>query len=326
MTLTTLGGNRRLKAIIARLRRSITRRFRRRRWVMVIVNPAAGQAGPDLKLLNRVIRGAGLEWEVEVTNTFGDGARLASKAISSGASIVAACGGDGTVMDVAAGVLGSPVPLAILPLGTGNALARELEIPLDLPSAAALMVNAQAERRSIDLGVCGERLFLLRLGVGLEAEITRGADRDAKDRLGVLAYLAAMVQAWGQTPTARYRLDLDGEKVVMDGLALMVANAGSLGISGVSLSPQVRIDDGLLDVFVIRRIDLAELAALAATVAGAQAPQSSLPHWQVRHVRVEADPPHGVEADGEDLGLTPVQVDVVPAALRVIVPRLMDSR
>jgi diacylglycerol kinase (ATP) len=312
--------SRKLKVLVAGLSRAISRRLRRRKWVMVIVNPAAGQAAPDLKLFNRIIHQAGLEWEVEITNTFGDGMRQAAKAVSGGASLVAACGGDGTVMDVAAGLLGSQVPLAILPTGTGNVLAKDLGIPLDLPSACALMVNPAAVRRPIDLGLAGERLFLLRLGVGLEAEIVRTADRSTKDRLGPLAYVAATFQALGQSPSAHYRLELDGRIEEMDGLAVMVANAGALGIPGITLSPQVRIDDGLLDVFVIRRADLGELAALAATVTGSLVTSATLPHWQAEVVKIEADPVHGVEADGEALGSTPVEVSVVSGALKVLVP------
>jgi YegS/Rv2252/BmrU family lipid kinase len=287
---------------------------------MVVANPAAGQAAPDLKLLNRIIHEAGLEWELEITNTFGDGTRQAARAVANGASLVAASGGDGTVMDVAGGLLGSQVPLAILPTGTGNVLAKELGIPQDLASACALMLNPDAVQRPIDLGLAGERLFLLRLGVGLEAEIVRSADRSTKDRLGPLAYITATIQALTQAPTAHYRLELDGRMEELDGLAVMVANAGALGFSGITLSPHVQIDDGLLDVFVIRRVDLAELAAVAATVTGSPIPAEALPHWQVAGVKIESDPVVGVEADGEALGSTPVQVSVVSGALKVIAP------
>ena len=288
---------------------------------MVIVNPAAGQEGPDLKALNRIIQTAGMDWEVEVTNRFGDGGRLSSRAVSAGASIVAACGGDGTVIDVASGLLGSDVPMAILPAGTGNALASGLNIPLDLQSACELMVDIGAPTRRIDLGVAGDHLFLLRLGVGLEAEITHTADREWKDRLGSLAYVAATLQAWGSAPISHYHLELDAEQVEIDGLACMVANAGSLGIPGWTLSQHVRIDDGLLDVFIIRRADLAELTVLAASVAGIAARDIGLPHWQTRELTITADPPQGVEADGEELGTTPLHVEVIPGAIKVIVPR-----
>jgi diacylglycerol kinase (ATP) len=309
-----------LKGMIAKMRRVISSRLRKRKWMMVVVNPAAGQGNPNLKAFNRIIHEAGMDWEVEVTNEFGDGARLAARAVSSGAALVAACGGDGTVMDVAAGMLGSDIPLGIIPAGTGNALAKDLGIPLDPLQACSLMVHEKSRIRPIDLGVVDDHLFLLRLGVGLEAEITRTAGRELKDRLGSLAYVAATFQAWSQAPVIKFRLEIDGEIEEVDGLAVMVANAGTLGIPGVSLSPAVRIDDGLLDVFVIRRADLNSLAALAATVTGAPVQQATLPHWQVREVIITADPLSGVEADGEELGNTPVHISVVPGVVKLIVP------
>ncbi len=302
------------------LRRGFKSRMRDRKWLQVIINPAAGQVVPDLRHMNRIIHDADMEWELEITNTFGDGARIASRAVANGACLVAACGGDGTLMDVAAGLLGSDVPMAVLPSGTGNVVSKELNIPQDLQTAVRLMVDPHAETRVFDMGYCEHHLFLLRLGVGLEAEIVRRSDREAKDRLGVLAYGAAILQTWGQTPTAHYQLTLDGEEVETDGLAVMIANAGALGVPGLALPAHVKVDDGLLDVFVIRRSDLQGIAAVVQTLAGAQPPREEIPHWQVKEVSVRSDPVQDVEADGESLGQTPVSVRVLPSALRVIAP------
>jgi diacylglycerol kinase (ATP) len=317
---------RRIRRLISGVRGVFSRH--KKDWIMVVLNPAAGQGTPDLRLINRVIHDAGYDWEVEVTNQFGDGARLARHAVERGAKVVAAYGGDGTILDVATGLLGTQTPLAILPGGTGNALARELLVPFDLAGGCALLVDRNAAVRSIDLGMANNQLFLLRFGVGLEAEITRVADRAQKDRMGALAYVSATVQAWNQANISRYRLRMDGERVIeIEGLACMVANAGTLGVPGLAISPQVRIDDGLLDVFVIRRADLAELGSLAASMMGSQAPEPNrLPHWQCKTLAVEADPPQGIEADGEHLGMTPANVSLIPGAIRVIVPKAFSSK
>jgi YegS/Rv2252/BmrU family lipid kinase len=288
---------------------------------MVVVNPSAGQGNPDLRLFNRIFHEAGYDWEMHNTNDFGDGERLAREAVRAGASVVAAYGGDGTVMDVAAGLLGSKTPMAIYPGGTGNVLAKELGIPFDLATACTLSVNPMARQRAIDLGQGGRRLFLLRLGAGLEAEIVRTADRSLKERIGLLAYLTATLQALSQSAVSRYKLEMDGETVEIDGLACMVANAGAIGFLGINIAPSVRIDDGLLDVFVIRRVDLAELTSFAASMMGSSPLiVDTLPHWQCRQLRLLADPPQGIEADGEALGQTPINIRLLPGALRVIVP------
>jgi diacylglycerol kinase family enzyme len=185
------------------------------------------------------------------------------------------------------------------------------------------MVDGAAQAKPIDLGMANDYPFLLRVGVGLEAQITQKADRESKDRAGVLAYVSATFQAIGEAPLSHYHLEMDNEVVEIDGLACMVANAGSLGLPGLSISPLVKIDDGLLDVFVVRRADLAELTALAATVIGVPPGTNSIPHWQCTTLNLLADPPQGVEADGEELGETPLRISLVPNALRVIAPGII---
>jgi len=285
------------------------------------VNPIAGQGSPDLRLLNRTFHEAGYDWDVVVTNRFGDGARLAREAVRSGASKVAVYGGDGTVMDCAGGLADSDVPMAILPGGTGNVLARDLGIPVDMPSACALMTNPNALARAIDLGEVNGQVFVLRLGAGLEAQITRTADRELKDRIGMLAYVSATIQALGQAAVSHYQIEMDGKYMEMDGLACMIANAGSLGLFGLTVSPIVRIDDGLFDVVIIRRADLGELTSLAANFIGTSAYNvQTIPRWQCRELRLIADPPQAIQADGEEIGQTPLRAIVRAGALRVIVP------
>lgn len=315
----------RLRRVLAQLNSALQIRRKKQKHVTVIVNPAAGQSSPDLHAINRVMRAAGWTWNIEITDTFGDGARFARRAIRAGASVIAVYGGDGTLMDVAEGLVSSDVPMAILPGGTGNTLARELSIPFDMATACAMIVEPEPCIRPIDLGQAKnlEHYFIQRLGVGLEALVVQFADRTTKDRLGLLAYLSAVVQAWSLAPVSHYRLEVDGSPVLVDGLACMVANAGALGIAGIAISPEVAIDDGMLDVFIIQRADINELASLAATMVGATSPTvSTLAHWKCRTLRVEADPPQDVEADGEALGRTPVELSVLPKAINVIVPRM----
>jgi diacylglycerol kinase (ATP) len=310
----------RIKKIFNRLRKTVL--LRKSRRVVIILNPASGQGSIDLRSINRIFRQAEMDWDIEITQKFGDGARLAQKAIKEGASVVAAYGGDGTIVDVASGLLNNDVPMAIIPAGTGNAIAQELAIPFDISEACSLIANTQPFTRWVDIGKANNHPFMLRMGVGLEADITRSADRDFKNRVGALAYLAATVQAWNQAKISHYQLEIDQKIIEIDGLACMVANAATLGVPGLSISSSVRIDDGLLDVFVIRRADLAELTSLAASVIGNPALTAShLPHWQCRKLKILSTPDQGMEVDGEELGETPVNVKIIPSALRVIVPK-----
>ena len=128
--------------------------------IQVIINPAAGQDEPILNTLNQVFQEYGVEWQVAITRHSGDARRLAKAAATDGFDLVAGYGGDGTLMEIANGLQDSGIPLGVLPGGTGNSLARELNIPLDLAQAAELLCQAPNVRQ-IDLGRINDRYFLL---------------------------------------------------------------------------------------------------------------------------------------------------------------------
>lgn len=289
--------------------------------LQVILNPASGQDQAMLGPMNSIFQQAGIDWDISITKQAGDARRLAQEAAAAGADVVGVYGGDGTVMEVASGLIGSGVPLAIFPGGTANVMSLELGIPSDLAEAVALVCSDEYLVRDVDMGQVGEGFFILRIGIGIEADMVIGADREAKDRLGWLAYVLSGLQALRDPQVVRYTLTLDGMRVETKGLTCIVANAGNLGLSGFSLAQAIDISDGLLDVIVIRQADLGSLLSLAAgVVMGAEVP-APLEHWQAREITVAADPSQSIEGDGEDIGQTPVEVKIIPRAVRIIVPK-----
>lgn len=294
--------------------------------IHVVINPAAGQPEPVLHILNQVFRPAGAEWDVSITQETGDATRQARQAAEGGAGVVVACGGDGTVMEVVSGLAGTEVPLGILPGGTGNVLSIELGIPQTLEEAARLLVSEESEIRQVDLGQCGERHFLLRVAMGYDAERINLTTRELRDRFGRFAYFVAGLQAIPESRAARYRVTLDGEELEVEGFTCLVSNAGSMGIPGLSLSPQIRIDDGLLDIFVVRDLDLESLASTAASIMDQPLDEESFRHWQAREISIAAEPAQAVVGDGESWGETPIEVTVLPGAVRVIAPGEVQER
>jgi diacylglycerol kinase (ATP) len=288
--------------------------------VHIIINPAAGQDEPILNVLNSILRPAGVKWDVFITNEAGDGRRYAQHAVAAGADAVAVYGGDGTVTEAASGLIGSSMPLAILPGGTGNVMSIELGIPGRLEDAIALLCDTTHEYRQVDMGMVGDRPFFGHVAIGLEADMHLTAGREMKDRFGFLAYPIAALQALIDRPVSRYTLTLDGEQVEMDVLDCMVTNLGSVGVLGATLAGNISVSDGLLDVIIIRKADVASLGELFGSVTGMADPARLLPHWQVRNVTIAADPPQRVTADGEMLGNTPVDIRVLPGAVRIVVP------
>lgn len=286
----------------------------------VILNPAAGQDEPALKVFNKLFRDAGYEWDVRITHQAGDATRLAKEAVNDGVDMVVVYGGDGSIMEVAAGMVGSDVPLGIIPGGTGNVISLALNIPRNASEAAALLVADEQAIRHVDAGMVGDKFFLERLGVGLEATVTQSADREAKDKYGIFAYVISTVQALAEPDIVRYRLKIDGETVETEGLSCVVANVGDLGVANLSLAPDVDMSDGLLDIFIIRKAGLVNLFSLAASVIGGNENQETMPHYKGREIEIVADPCQAVQADGELIGDSPVSVRILPKALKVIVP------
>lgn len=292
--------------------------------IRIILNPSAGAKDSPLSLFKTVFKKAGFDYDIVKTKERGDGCRLSKQAILDGADIVAAFGGDGTVMEVACGLQNSNIPLAIFPGGTGNILSIELGIPHNIESACNLIIQPETSRmRLIDIGGTDDPDmpgFVLRAGVGLEADMLEGTDRELKEKFGIFAYIIGGMQALKEVKESEYHLVLDGKSIESKGLTCLIANAGFFGVPGLTLDPKVKVDDGLLDVFVIQKTDLAGLFSLAASVVGGTDKKDAAQHWQVKNVKIEAEPAQATQADGEMWGKSPIELTIQPNALKVIVP------
>lgn len=293
--------------------------------VRVILNPSAGSKNPPLRTFNNLFRQAKIDWDLVITRERCDGICLAEKSIKDGVDIIAAYGGDGTVMEVASGLQGTDIPLAILPGGTGNILSIELGIPQKLSEACELITQPEKSRiRAVDMGITNDEkvpAFALRAGVGLEAAMLEGTDPDLKLRYGIFAYIMGAIQALQHIHEAHYHLVLDGKEVECSGLTCLIANAGYFGVPGLVLDPNIKVDDGLLDVFVLRKMDLQQIFSLAATIVGGNELKDKALHWQVQSVEIHSDPIQSTQADGEMWGESPVSITAKKEALKVIVPK-----
>ena len=290
------------------------------RKVYVVINPASGQPQPILNTLNSIFRPREVAWEIFLTHESGDAERFARRAALDGADVVAAYGGDGTVMEVARGLLGTHVPLAILPGGTANLMSVELGVPKDLAKAAEIAADPHSKVEKVDAGLIGETYFLLRVGIGFAAEKVKAADRELKDKFGIMAYSIGALKAIKEASAARYRLTLDGESFEAEGLNCLVDNAGNSGVSGFEIIPGIDVRDGLLDVILIEKPSFSNLVGASARAARESTSMKSYRHWQAREIEIETDPPQLVQVDGEIAGETPLSIKVVPGAIEILTP------
>ena len=288
------------------------------RRIEVIVNPGSGQPKPVLHTLNSVFRPANVAWHLSLTNESGDAERFARQAVEKNVDAVAAFGGDGTVMEVARGVMGSRVPMAILPGGTANLMSVELGIPKDLAKAAEIIASPESAVKSIDVGEVNGAFFLLRVGMGIAAQKVELADREMKDRYGLMAYSIAALKAMKDAAPVKYHFNLDGKEINEEGVSCLVDNAGNFGVSGFSASKDISIFDGFLDVILIRDKSFQTFVSIGKTVATSTPTQDTVHHWQAKDIYISADPPQSLQIDGEVGWETPVSIKVIPGAVKVL--------
>jgi YegS/Rv2252/BmrU family lipid kinase len=243
------------------------------------------------------------------------------QAIERGVQTLLVCGGDGTVMSAvnALGKADADLKLAIVPGGTANLLAHALEVPLDVEGAVVAALDG--DERRIDLGACGDTLFALGMGLGLTEKLVSGASAQEKERLGRWAYVKALLQEVGAAPsTFSYTLD-DGPEQTARGVAVVVANAGT--ISGkVEFAPDAKMDDGLLNLVILHRLNALDLVRLGwKALFGGMKHDRGLTCVAGKTIGIKSNPPLDLQIDGEEVELRPpLRVETRPGALRVAVP------
>jgi YegS/Rv2252/BmrU family lipid kinase len=247
------------------------------------------------------------------------GAEQARSAVRDGTDLVLACGGDGTITAAAAGLAGSGVPLAVIPLGTGNLLARNLGLPLDL--GQALTVALTGNNRSLDVGVANDSIFLTMAGLGLDAKMLEGASEPAKKHFGWAAYAVSALRHLGDRPM-RIRLRTDGDPPLRRRASgVIVGNVGTLQ-GGVPLLPGAEPDDGLLDVVILSARGFGSWLQVALHVLLRRpGGTEKVMRRTFRELRIDITQAYPWELDGEVMGRTrQLVVTVRPGELLVRTP------
>ncbi len=304
---------------------------------ILIYNPNAG-SGRSVEELDRVIgmlhrRG----WLVRVkeTRVAGDAQELAREAAEEGCDIAFVAGGDGTIGSAIQGLAGSQTALGVLPAGTGNVLARQLGMPVPRPlhptvlyEAAELLLDSKPH--SVDLGLLvnqatGEqgRYFLCWAGIGIDAAITQEVELfpQLKRRLGFGAFVLSALHILRRYAGTRAELIVDGRRVPPRRLVLVVASNMELYAGFLHISPSARLDDGLLDFSCFHGsywFDTLYHGLIILLRRHVRNPRVSL--YQAREMEIHTVRSLPVHIDAEPFGTTPVHIQVVPKALRLLIP------
>ncbi len=298
----------------------------RTRVAHLIFNPVSGQGNSEqeLALIQRMLE-PHLHLEVHETTADIAAEHLAQQAVAANADLVIASGGDGTVSAVAGAIIGTEIPLGVIPRGTANAFASALGIPTTLtPVRGACQVILGGRIRQVDAAFCNGIPMILLAGIGLEAEVVERADRETKDRWGALAYLMAGWQQLEEQSLFDTEIELDGKIERFQAGAITIANAAPITSVLAQGIGQVVFDDGLLDVTIASASTKMEaLRTVTALLGGALLRPTENPnivHMAAKRLKVTTTPPQKVVVDGEIIGTTPIEVDCIPNGLSVFVP------
>lgn len=289
----------------------------------VVLNPVAGRTTPDdvKNALDATLGQHGWKYDIYETKPDDDISAEIKRALGEGCDLIIAAGGDGTVSLVASSLVGHDVPLGILPAGSANVLALELGIPADIPQAAELLIG-QHQLLDLDVMQTGDRYFVLQIGVGLDALMIKDTDRQSKRTLGRWAYMVTLVQKMFGFKGERFTLIADGKRMRPRAAQVLIANAGTLGAKPLTWGEHIAPNDGHLDLCVVKIRTLADYPRIIwQFLTGKRKQQSNIEYTRIeKQVTLTTDLPMPVQADGEIIGNTPIQVNVVPHGIKIVVP------
>lgn len=287
---------------------------------VVVANPAKHGYGDAFKAaVSAVMDGQGWAAPAWLETTPADpGTGQARQAVAAGADLVIASGGDGTVTACAEGVAGTGVPLGVIPAGTGNLLARNLGLPLDLARAVEVALSGQVRR--VDAGTANGHMFVVMAGIGLDARMLADTSEPLKRRLGWAAYAISVLRHLGDRPVL-IRISADGGPAVSTlASAVIAGNVGWLH-AGIPLLPDAEPDDGQLDAAILSARGWGNWITLAANVMTRQKNSPHLHRLTFSELVIDVRRPQPWETDGEPMGRTRrLIITAQPGALMLMVP------
>jgi diacylglycerol kinase (ATP) len=289
-----------------------------RRRLFILRNPKAGPAARrHYHSILTLLRENGAHLELVETSRHGEGMRItAAAALSGNFDAIVAAGGDGTVHDAAAGLLGSDTPLGVIPMGTANVFAREVGLPFSPESVARALLGGKV--RSIPVGQVNVRPFLFVVGVGFDAEAVRYFEASGTRQLGRLGLIAPVLHAMISRPNSLLQVTTDRGSSTAE---WVIVTRASRYAGGLLLSREANITDTAFHVVRFSgRGSLVRLRQLSALACGLIQYDPDVTIEAAEWVRVDGDGTTPIQVDGEILGRLPVEITLNPQRLRLIVP------
>ena len=293
----------------------------------VVLNPVAGVSDPGVvrQSIQSALEARTIPFEIYETTPDEDLRQRVRDAVQQGFKLFISAGGDGTLSTVIDGLVRTDIPLVIIPTGTWNALARALDIPLQVGPAIDLLFQPH-QIRTIDAMEVNEDYFVLSVSAGIGAMTMKDVEREDKRRLGKFADLRKVIAEILQFRAFQFEVRIDDTVTRFRASELMVANTSILGLKALRLDPSIRMDDGKLNVCRIYANSLTEYLKLLWSMLRNDQERN----WNVlcmealKEVEIRSRERLPVQGDGELIGHLPVTVKIRPKAIQVVTPPYAD--
>ncbi len=293
--------------------------------IYLIYNPVAGQ-GDAVAERSRIeqLLGERLQLTVLETTPEQSAEQLTEQAIEQGAEGVVASGGDGTVSAVAGKLVGTGLPLGIIPRGTANAIAAAFGISDNIDNACTTILEGIP--RKIDVGSCNGKPLLLLAGIGLEAEVIEQANRQLKNKLGTAAYILSAFQQVREMNSFNAVIETSDRIISFDASGITVANAAP-ATSVLAQGPSDVVPfDGLLDITIFAPEGAGSAIAASynlfqTAMNRRSSKREDIGYFRCNALTVRTDSPQKVVLDGEIIGETPIEIRCIPKGLILMTPK-----
>jgi diacylglycerol kinase (ATP) len=297
--------------------------FQQKPKTFIVVNPMAGASQPETirEKIESAFGSRDIPYEIYETTGNENLKQRVRNAVKQGFRLFASAGGDGTLSGVIDGLVGTQIPLIILPTGTWNTVAQIMNIPLQIDQALKLVFQEHTIR-TVDALQVDQSFFILSVSAGVGSRTMEDVKRHEKRRFGKLVDLWKGIKQLLEFRAYRFDVKIDGTPSRFRASEMIVANSASLGLKALQLDPSIRIDDGRMNVCRIYANTLREYLELAISMLR----REQRHNWNVlcmeatREVEIRCSEKLPVQGDGDIIGRLPITVKIVPKAIQIVAP------
>ncbi len=290
-----------------------------RRTIDVIINPIAG-IRPKAEVpeyVRSVLTDEEFDVRIYFTEYAGHASELAARSAEMGVDTVVAIGGDGTINETARSLVGTQTAFGIVPMGSGNGLARHIQIPLEVPRA--LQVIREGHTEQIDYGSVNGHIFFCTAGIGFDARVSRKF-AEAKQR-GGLTYVRSIFDLISKYKPSTYTIYTDDDRIREKAFLIAIGNAAQYG-NNAYITPRASMQDGLMDVTLVRPFNIIDAPQMAVQLFTRSLDSNeNILSFRSAHLRIIMPQPDVVHVDGDPIDMEGVlDVQTHPAGLKVLTP------